>query len=179
LSTVRPILAGAVKVVVEAAHDPDAAVRRHAAAALANLGSRAESGVAALIRMLDKEQFEVADEAGKSLGTIGSVAVSALIGAIESEGSEQARTLAVRALGKIGSHAESAVPKLVDCLRDASHLVRRTAAWSLGKIGQESVGTVRRLSDALYDKHPHVSANARVALRRIRKRHGAQAEAEA
>lgn len=66
--------------------------------------------------------------------------VSGLIGVLLGDSGDEARIVAARKLGLMGSNAEAAVPALVINLYDKNrpYEVREAAVWALGEIGTAS-----------------------------------------
>lgn len=74
----------------------------------------------------------------------------------------------VKILGNMGSHAEPAIPQLVELLRDGSpDSIREAAAISLGKMGKKARGAVGALIDVLTHNRPNLVIVAVRALSEI------------
>jgi HEAT repeat protein len=163
---------------------PDSDVRRTAAKGLGEMGPEAKSAAAALISALknDKDLF-VRRFAAQALGEVEAdpkSAVPALAAVLKEDDKKELVEAAITALGKMG---ESAVPPLIDALKnkaaapkkdkpkkgpaptDATALVRTKAAEALGTIGPKAKAAVPALSDALRD--PSVRTEAAIALGNI------------
>jgi len=114
--------------------DPDANVRREAAASLGRIGPDAAAAAPALAASLQDEDIKVRTTAAHSLGQIGpgaDAAIPALVDAMCGPHLILGR-LAAQALGRIGPASVSA---LAEMLEIGDHFVRREAAWALGEIG--------------------------------------------
>jgi HEAT repeat protein len=77
---------------------------------------------------------------------------------------QYARKMAAERLGDMGPAARSAVPVLIQALKDWDFLVRHRAAEALGKIGADPETVVPALTASLGDKHPIVRAMAAESL---------------
>ena len=80
------------------------------------------------------------------------------------------REQAIRFLGRLGPVGQSAVPRLVETLRDPSAAIRQGAATALGQIGAENVGAeqaVPALVQALKDADGGVRRESAIALMAI------------
>ena len=111
--------------------------------------------VRALIGVLDDPDPAVRTQAAKTLGDLDDEeAVEALINALRTDKSAEARRWEAWALGEIGYNL--AVPALADALlKDSSPDVRRWSAWALGEIGApEAVDALGRA--LLLDRAPEV-----------------------
>ena len=152
------------------------ALRVEATYALGRIG---EPAVAPLVAALEKagEQADAHDappawnegathmeDAAQALTAIGSLAVEPLVQLLRSP-SEWTRVNAAFALGEMDSHAEAAVPALVEALSDTSHRVVRTAIDALGNIAASDPRHewVDALGDMLEADHPswHEEASRR------------------
>jgi HEAT repeat protein len=121
------------------------------------------ASVPALIAVLGDPCAEVADEAVKTLATLGPEAVAGLRQALSSS-KRQARVRAARALGKIGAAAQPAVPALIDALADADPSV---GFYSEGPLLAVGPGAVDGLIAALRDQRADVRAHAARILGRL------------
>jgi HEAT repeat protein len=74
------------------------------------------------------------------------------------------RRSAAYAFREIGFPAKSAVPDLIDALRDKDKFVRSTVASALGRIGPEAKAAVPALIEALKDEDEVVRTSATAAL---------------
>ena len=152
------------------------ALRVEATYALGRIG---EPAVAPLVAALEKagEQADAHDappawnegathmeDAAQALTAIGSLAVEPLVQLLRAP-SEWTRVNAAFALGEMDSHAEAAVPALVEALSDTSHRVVRTAIDALGNIvaSDPRYEWVDALGDMLEADHPswHEQASRR------------------
>jgi len=78
------------------------------------------------------------------------------------------RAAAAKAIGQIGGkYAANAVPKLIQCLKDPDHVVRRSSAVSLGRIGTFAAAAATHLADAMRDSHAQVREAAAVSISRL------------
>jgi len=149
--------------------DKDLFVRRFAARALGEVGADPKSAVPALSSLLKEDTKELTEAAIGSLGKMGEAAVPALVQVLKKQdadpkkkdkGNKKApatpdrtaflRAKAVNALGELGSAAKSAVPALIDALKDAS--IRADAATALGNIGPAAKDAVPVLREAVGGK---------------------------
>ncbi len=123
----------------------------------------------ALIAALGDKDEMVRLNAAYELGTIGALAVPALIeiwrGASEDTGSPGSETEnfqhATFALSAIG---EPAVPALIEALRSDNESIRASAAYALGDIGSAAQEAVPSLTQALQDESAWVKRHAAEAL---------------
>lgn len=93
-----------------------------------------------LIAELNNKEYSVRIKAAQALGEFGTAAVPALIEALQSKvnvGSRLRRLYASEVLGEIGD--ESAIPTLLEALKDQSYDVCNNACIALGRIGDVSV----------------------------------------
>ena len=121
--------------------DPDAGVRREAAAALGNRSSR--RAVPALLAALKDTDVQVRVRVISALGEIGDpAAVEALIGILH-DANVDVRRRAVRALGEIGD--ARAVPALTGAMKDEDAMVRRYAVRAIAEIDGDDAGPRRSL----------------------------------
>ncbi len=125
--------------------DPDASVRREAAASLGRIGHCAWPAAPALAVALEDDDLKVRTTAAHALGLIGpraAAAVAALAEAMKSPHFILGR-LAAQALSRVGL---AAVPELADALETGDRYVRREAAWALGEIGPTVVADAEALA---------------------------------
>lgn len=130
----------AVHGLVEALHDADILVRRHAAHALG--GVQDTAAISALTEALTRDTDpEVRKTAAWALGEIEDArAVTALVAALRNDKEVEVRKTAAWALGQI--EHPSAIEGLGAALNDASPEVRKTAVWALGEIEDARAVTV-------------------------------------
>jgi HEAT repeat protein len=155
----------------------DPAVRRSAAFALGQLGSRAFVAVGALLRKLEKDPDPgVREMAATAIGDIvvslraeqkilDNEVVAALQKALDSDGEPRVQRSAAYALGTFRSAALPAVGSLKKALANGNASVRQNAAWALGQVGPD-VGEdgVTALVEMLKDKDALVRRDAAGAL---------------
>lgn len=168
--------------------DKDLFVRRFAAQALGQVEADPQLAVPALSPLL-REEKELMEAAIGSLGKMGAAAVPALVEALKKKdatpkkqkGNKKGpqtpdrtaflRAKAAQALGQMGANAKSAVPALVEALRDNS--VRIDAATALGEIGPAAKPSAQALRDAIggkgAKKDKAFSQAVNQALRKIEK----------
>jgi len=141
VKALAPLGAAAVPTLIGVLAEPDAPLRREAAAALGRIGPDACAAVPALMTALKDATLKVRLAAATALGALGPdarVAIAALATAMKGSHLVLAR-LAAQALSRIGP---TAVPTLVDLLASPDRYVRREAAWALGEIGPAAIGSV-------------------------------------
>ena len=156
--------------------DDNEAVRKSAAVGLRRVAARAsdtdapdaEAGraltpdvVAALIGVLGDESYAVRYSAADALAGIGEPALPLLLDVSE-DGTREARLMALRAVGAVGSR--KTLKPLVRALEDPDWTVRAFAASAIGAIGPNR--SARRALERLLerDPHPFVVAAAAAAL---------------
>lgn len=149
--------------------DKDLFVRRFAAQALGEVGADPKTAVPALSALLKEDTKELTEAAIGALGKLGEPAVPALVQALKKKDADPKkkekgnkkgpatpnrsaflRAKAAVALGEIGSAAKSAVPALIDALKDAS--IRADVAIALGNIGSAAKEAVPALREAVAGK---------------------------
>ncbi|QDV32590.1 HEAT repeat domain-containing protein [Tautonia plasticadhaerens] len=108
-------------------------VRAEAAMALGRIGPDASPAVPDLIPLLGDERDRIAREAATALGRIGPDAVGPLIEAA-TEGNDDARPLAVEALGRVEDPDDRVRLAILDHLDDPSPGVRAAAGAALGRL---------------------------------------------
>jgi len=129
---------------VDAAGDPDPAVRTNAAAALAKTqkrGERADVRVAdVLVKLLDDKAASVRGAAVQQCGRLGvKAAVEKAAALVRSDPDATVRARAAKALKSLGRTTTS-VPALLDALGDSSGPVRAAAAAGLRSISGKRFG---------------------------------------
>jgi HEAT repeat protein len=141
----------AVSYLARALHDPSPEVRRHAAQALAQIGTPA---IPALLRAFREPNDDVRCHAARALAWIGpgaSVAVPVLRPALRDR-NESVQAAAIIALGEIGPEAAEAAPDLARCCGSGSEAIQGLALRALTSIGPEAasrVAEVLRTSDSV------------------------------
>ncbi|MCK4410390.1 MAG: HEAT repeat domain-containing protein, partial [Candidatus Eisenbacteria sp.] len=152
--------------------DENEVVRKSAAVGLRRVAARAHDDeepdpdaalaldpdvIGSLARALGDPRYAVRYSSADALARIGEPALSLLF-EIGEAGATEARLMALRAIGAVGSR--KALKPLVRALRDSDWAVRAHAAAAIGTIGADSRG--RRALERLVasDPHPFVVASA-------------------
>lgn len=140
-------------------------VQLAAACSLAEVGGQAIPALAALL-LPGKLQHpgHIVFALGKA-GPSASIAVPQLIDIVKTH--TLARDEAISTLAKIGKEAHSAVPVMIDALRDRSEVTRREAAKALGEIAHGDKAVLDALKDATRDSDDYVREFAAEALRKL------------
>ena len=113
-------------------------LRIKTARALRDLGARAKPAIPALIEALNDREYAVGFFAAKALVKLKQAAVAGLAEALKNQ-SEKARTEAGRLLGEIGPRAEGAIPILSSALRGEDEGATFEAAQALSRIGSSAI----------------------------------------
>jgi HEAT repeat protein len=153
LGRIGPAAEQAVPALIEALEHPR--LRNHAARALGRIGPAAKAAVPALVRALKDNQANVRSNAGSALRGIGPVGVAALNRA------QEERAARLREL------QGAAVPALIEALKDADPIIRRSAASALAKRRRAAREAVPALVQALKDADQSVAISAGEALSEI------------
>jgi len=158
----------AVRALIEALHDHDGDVRRHAATALGGVGTKAAAAIPDLLPTLSDSDEEIRTAAAEALGQIGigpgaAAAVPGLLGAIK-DSDRDVRRIAALALGKIGPSSDRVIPALIFAMRDADNGVKHAGSSALEMIGMPALPALRAL---LRDDDRKLQDAAALALRRI------------
>ena len=110
----------------------------------------------------------------KTLGADAQPAVPVLIGWLENRGGPQldsrTRMAAIATLRELGPPAKSAIPALIEALKENDARVQAYAAFALGAIGQEPSMVVPALAARLNDPDPVVRGNSVGALSKFGER---------
>lgn len=152
----------AIPSLIRALGDDDADVRRSAAKALGENGSRAASAVPALVDAV-KNRSPLASEA---LVQIGPAAIPPLVEMLKST-EWRTREVVSRALGGMGTDAAPATQDLAAALEGGSPQSREAAAWALGRIGPAAKSATPALKKLLDDGDEGVRNAAAKALQDI------------
>lgn len=117
--------------------------------------------VASLVDALGDESYAVRYSASNALAGIGESALPLLLD-VSGNGTREARLMALRAVGAVGSR--KSLKPLVRALEDPDWAVRAYAASAIGTIGPNRSGrrALERLAEV--DTHPFVVARAEAAL---------------
>lgn len=133
--------------------DKDTFVRRFSAQSLGNLKTQNKEAIPALAALLNsaEEKKENQSAAAISLGKIGSSSFSVLHSAfIDKSKPTNIREKAIEAIGTLGKDGKSAVPDLMETLKDEE--LRFASAVALGKIGSEAKQAKESLKLIVEDK---------------------------
>jgi HEAT repeat protein len=133
--------------------DKDTFVRRFSAQSLGNLKTQNKEAIPALAALLNsaEEKKENQNAAAISLGKIGSSSFSVLHSAfMDKSKPTNIREKAIEALGTLGKDGKSAVPDLMETLKDEE--LRFASAVALGKIGSEAKQAKESLKMIVEDK---------------------------
>jgi len=153
----------------------DGATRQRAAEAVSAMEAAAEPAVAALIAGLDASQRWRRIAPAESLLQIGREperAAAVLVDAMGNDPSPDVRRTAMGGLMKTGHKARSAVPALLDLLREGAAADRpdvpALAAEALGWIADASSKVIDALRTAVDATDPALRRAARAALKRLK-----------
>lgn len=168
LGQLGPAATEALPALLQASLDNEESVRVAALGALGSLGLTSTAVLEVLTDALQDMSSEVKSAAAVALGMLSAVpAVDALADCL-SDGQSHVRAAAARALGQIGGkHTASAVPRLIQSLKDSDHAVRRSAAVSLGRIGIFAASAANHLADAMRDTNSQVREAAATSICRL------------
>ena len=151
--------------------DPDTRVRGAARAALKELGVDLSKHVDALLLALQDDSPDVRENAADWLGETRPrpvEGVDALVTTLFTDESLRVREAAERALRDMGSDASSAVPRLLEALRDGSRDQREAAASVLGSVSTADDRELNALvSTSVADRELSVRLAARGSLVRL------------
>jgi outer membrane protein assembly factor BamB/HEAT repeat protein len=166
---IRRIGPPAIPLLIEMLQYERVSIRRNAADAMIDLAPHTESIQPALRRALKDDDPQVAGDAARALGALGSKAgpsISALIKTLSHE-NPYVRVYAAEALASIGPKASTASADLAKALSDPLPGVRWAACEALARIGPAAQSAVPQLIEALKDEFLYVrifSANALGAI---------------
>jgi len=167
----------AVPLIVEWMESGDDVDRVRAARVLAEIGAESKAAVPSLMKMLKAPDDETRLAAIRAIGAIGPAAGAAAATMTEMLAAKPSRPMReelIWALGKLGRASESAVPLIIEALRDKSDdswSLHNSAAIALGDIGPGAASAVGALIEVLHSDH--VGWRAAEALGKI----GADAKA--
>lgn len=133
--------------------DKDTFVRRFSAQSLGNLKTQNKDAIPALAALLNNEdeKKENQNAAAISLGKIGASSFSVLHSAFKDKSKPiNIREKAIDAIGVLGKDGKSAVPDLMETLKDND--LRFASAVALGKIGSEAKQAKESLKLIVEDK---------------------------
>jgi HEAT repeat protein len=94
--------------------------------------------------------------------------VASLVKTLKEDKDPNMRYWAAESLGKFGPEALSAVPDLIEALKDDSKMVRMGVAYALGELG--SADATAALQEALRDPEKEVRDAATNALKQIQQK---------
>ena len=119
-------------------------------------------------KLLEDESVDVAVQAGDTLSAMGPHARSAIdaIAAAMAAGNPQLRRGAIRAAGRLGKDAVSALPALIKALNDPDAEVRVQAADSLVAVAEEDA-SIPILIEALSDDDGYVAVEVALILAKL------------
>ena len=123
-------------------------------------GPAGPEDVPALTKALKHDEARVRIDAAEDLGLIGPLAadaVPALLKLAESDGEPLVRIAAAKAVASIDPKNETALPLLIEALKDKTGKVRKRAAESLGDLGPAAKSAVAALIKSAKDSDPAVS----------------------
>lgn len=155
----------------------DSHMRGAAANALGLMGDKAMPAISVLVATLKdgSETPGVRSEAAEALGRLKyEPAVPALIKMLEEKDLRWGKHMAsdlrksvVRALGYMGPQGKTAVPTLIETLKDDEAYIRKCAADALGSMGPQAKAAGPALKEALEDDDRNVRRSAADALKKI------------
>jgi len=142
-----------VEALIHGLQDKDTFVRRFSAQSLGNLKTQNKDAIPALAVLLNnsEEKKENQNAAAISLGKIGASSFSVLHSAfLDKSKPTNIREKAIEAIGTLGKDGKSAVPDLMETLKDND--LRFASAVALGKIGSEAKQAKESLKLIVEDK---------------------------
>jgi HEAT repeat protein len=156
----------------------ETAARAAAEEALTRLSQAVSEALPALAEALKTDHAASRIQLARLLGEFGGQLMAsvpllrdALRTAVLTAGDPEVRAAASEALVQVGPYARSAVPVLIENLKEDIRAVRWSAAHDLGEIGPEALDALPALTAAaLHDSVPRVRVEAAVAIWRIDRR---------
>jgi HEAT repeat protein len=159
----RKIGAAAAPALSEALKHKDVSVRQNAANLLAEIGPAGASSVPALIESL--KDYKTSYRSVLALGNMGAAAKEAVPAMLHAVLRIDDVDDAAKSIANIGS---SAVPALIDGLKDSNSRSRWIAATALGYLGGSAQEAVPALNAVLSDKDSSLKKAATEALARVK-----------
>lgn len=154
----------AIPEITKKLQDSSIIVRRSAAEALGKIGTTSTHDIPALIKSLKEKDNRIQKAATESLIKIGKQAIPDLVEMV-SDSDYIIRRKIIEIIGEIGESAVSAIPRLIEVLKDENERVCKPyAARALGKIGQKTARTVPILIETLNDKSEYLRIATMEAL---------------
>ncbi|CAE7248794.1 tank-1 [Symbiodinium sp. CCMP2456] len=121
-----------------------------------------------LMDALEDPSSEVKSAAAAALGMLSAPVATDALATCLADAQSHVRAAAAKAIGQIGGKsASTAVPKLLQTLKDPDHVVRRCSAVSLGRIGTFAATAAPYLADAMRDSHAPVREAAAISISRL------------
>lgn len=160
--------AEALPALLQASLDTVERVRVAALTSLGYLGVSTTAVLEVLMDALEDPSSEVKSAAAAALGMLSAPVATDALATCLADGQSHVRAAAAKAIGQIGGKsASTAVPKLLQTLKDPDHVVRRCSAVSLGRIGTFAATAAPYLADAMRDSHAPVREAAAVSISRL------------
>ncbi len=173
LSSVDPLPSGALTDISRAlSTDPDAEVRREAAAALRNLGDRARDVLDSLADAMRRDKDDlVRQTAVIAIGRIKSDDAKAAVGPLAEVLKDKfpgVRVAAAETLGKIGTASYDAGPALLEALKDPEASVRLAVVQAMSTVRYSDDASIPALAEVLLkDESPDVRERAAEVLGQV------------
>jgi HEAT repeat protein/S1-C subfamily serine protease len=168
LTTVSPLQAGDLPLLLDMLKHQDVLVRGVAARAVGKLGAAARSAIPALTELVrgtpDREVRRAGIGALAQFGVEAREAIPALIEALKDEA---LRPDVIPVLGKMGAAAKDAVKALAEALSDANAATRASSLAALGKIGPDAKEAVPDLVKLLDGKDRNLRLQVLATLLQI------------
>lgn len=155
----------AVPGLVLALRESSVAVRLWAIQSLAKLGPDAKEALPSLLGELQPKERAVSNAVLEAVNSIGAkdAAVPQLRKLIRAD-TPEARQWVVQSLGKLGAHAEKALPELVEALDDKDSVVAESALEAIAKVGPRGAKAVIAMSRVLEKATPDIQKIAQEPL---------------